>query len=669
MEYDLISTTQSTKYSNNINTNDLIYLFKHNPLLIKCIINKQIGIEFKYALLNQLTPQSVIDTLNFINLTRLNNKLDINLFSSDKSSNLFNFYLLKSSNDATASYNKSSKLDLKLINSTLDSNLFNILFGESIKSEQSPVLLIGSNDGYVYWYSLNNAECSKPLNDFILINASSPIIYIQSFRYNHSEKQLFDALFKSNLTSKDLKNDSMINDNCLFIITKSTRIYLFAYTTDYIYKSCILPHYIDKCIKYINSKKSYLIYSSLSDKNVYSIDLEHLLKDKPIKPILIKRNLLVKKFELISSDNSLFALIDSGRKVRLNVDQEDYEKNSYDGKNVDKHLIKSYLNKICTMSNKIVKSQMKLDKLNLALKQFNYLQQMKLNDSNLIFFEVEKRFTKSFCLEIKLTNKLVSLEDNLNHSSYFLYTLIHMTGLTSKNQSSNWISKSDNLTALKSNTNQIITFDLSNEIINCHQLPSKIAIYLVYDVNNFLSNSSNFNIDCFKNEENLNEFSICIANNSFGLVDYFENGNLITDSSKSNKQYCSSIAFNLMLNSINKLNYDDKFESIWTGLCLENVKSSDLKILMNSNCTNLNLNSNLMSNMNMSLNSANDYSKLAIYCTKIMNDSTFAQNIVNLIYLKNKFMLSLLNNVKSNPILSQDYSASLRVSFTEITYI
>ena len=90
---------------------------------------------------------------------------------------------------------------------------------------------------------------------------------------------------------------------------------------------------------------------------------------------------------------------------------------------------------------------------------------------------------------------------------------------------------------------------------------------------------------------------------------------------------------------------------------------------MNSNSKNLNLNSNLLSNMNMSLNSANDYSKLAIYCTKIMNDSTFGQNIVNLIYLKNKFMLSLLNNVKSNPILSQDYSASLRVSFIEITYI
>jgi hypothetical protein len=659
MEFDLISaSTQTTKNSKNINNNNnLIYLFKHHPLLIKCIINKQLEIEFRYVLVNQFTS-SLLDTANFSYLTRLNNKSDINLLSLDKSSSLFEFFLLKSSNDATTTSFNRSKVDPKLIRSTLDSNLFNILF-ESSKSE--PILLIGTNDGYVYWQNLNNIDSSKPLNDFILLNASSPIIYIQSFRYNHSEKQLFDALFKSNPTSKDGKNDSFINDNCLFIITKSTRIYLFAYTTDYIYKSSILPHYIDKCIKYIINKKSYLIYSNLSDKNVYSIDLEHLLKDKPIKPVIIKRNLLVKKFELITSDNSLFALTNSCKKIRLTIDQEDYGKNNNENKCVDKHLIKSYLNKICVMSNKIVKSQKQLDKLNLALKQFNYLQQIKMADSNMIYFEVEKKFTKSLCLEIKLTNKLASLEDNLNHSSYFLYTLIQMSGLTSKSKSLNWISKSDNLAALKSNMSQLIRFDLSNEILNSHQLPSRIAIYLIYDVNNFLSDSSN--LDCFKNEENLNEFSTCLHNYSFNLSDYFENGNLIIDSSKLNKQFSFSIAFSLIVNSLNKLNYNDRLESIWNGLCLDNLKSNDLKNFINSNNTsNLNLNSNILPNMNLNLNCCNDSSKLAIYCSKIMNDSTFAHNIVNLIYLKNKFLLSLLNNLKSRPKFSQDDSAFLRVS-------
>jgi hypothetical protein len=653
MEFDLITTTQISK--NTINNTDLIYLFKHNPLLIKCIVNKQI--EFKYALLNQLTPLQ-LDTVNFTYLTRLNNRADFNLFSSDKS-NLFTFYIFKSSNDSTSNFT-TSKLDLKLINSSLDSNLSSILF-ESSKSGQSPILLIGSNDGCVYWQNLNNIDCSKPLNDSILLNASSPIIYIQSFRYNHSEKQLFDALFRSNLTTNDVKNESLINDNCLFIITKSSRIYLFAYTTDYIYKSCILPHYIDKCIKYVNSKKSYLIYSNLSDKNVYSIDLEHFLKDKPIKPIIIKRNLLVKKFEFIPSDNSLFALANSGKKVKLKIDQEDYDNyNNNENKNIDKHLIKSYLNKICGMSNKIVKSQMKLDKLNLALKQLNYLQQIKFNDSNLVFFEVEIKFTKSYSLEFKLTNKLVSLEDNLNHSSYFLYTLIQMNGLTTNKQSSNWISKSDNLTALKPNMTQMITFDLSDEIVNNHQLPTKIVNYLVFDVNNFLTNLSNF--DCFKNEENFNEFSICLYNHSFDLSDYFENGNLIIDASKLNKQFSTSIAFNLIRNSLNRLNCEDKLEVIWNGFCFENLKSNDLKYLIDSNVSILNLNSSILPNINLNLNNNNNgCSKLAIHCSKILNDSTFAQNIANLIYLKNKYLLPLFKNVKSSLKISQDHSAFLRV--------
>ena len=52
--------------------------------------------------------------------------------------------------------------------------------------------------------------------------------------------------------------------------------------------------------------------------------------------------------------------------------------------------------------------------------------------------------------------------------------------------------------------------------------------------------------------------------------------------------------------------------------------------------------------MNLNLNCCNDSSKLAIYCSKIMNDSTFAHNIVNLIYLKNNFNFNLFTMIPYN---------------------
>ena len=263
----------------------LSFQFKCDPLVINCNI-KDKKVEFQYANYDKLNILSC-----FRDLCILNGENDASwnfeVCCSNKFDCLFNFYLINTNSILDSTKKKVNDLN------KLNSDLYRTLFGA--ENSSPPVLLIGCKDGCIYWKLFDESSTTN-LNENILLNASSPIIYINSFRFSDNLRRNFEAVF-NNVASKVKQNK---DDNCLFTLTKSGRLHLFAFDKEFFYKVLILPHYIKKCIKFKVKTKSkttayYLVYFTTSNQ-IYSIDLEYCLKDTHLDSKLVKKECNLRRF-------------------------------------------------------------------------------------------------------------------------------------------------------------------------------------------------------------------------------------------------------------------------------------------------------------------------------------------------------------------------------------
>jgi hypothetical protein len=289
----------------------LSFLFKCHPLVINCKVNEK-KVDFHYAIheISSLTLPNNFDYLCTLN-GHPNDAINLEVCSSSESDSLFNFYVVNKNDLLDSNLKKSN--DLNKLTSDLNSKLFG---GE--KSVQ-PVLLIGSYDGCIYWKSFDKMETTE-LNEKILLNASSPIVYISSFKFVNNLSRNFDAVFNDNKASKVKQNN---DDNCLFALTKSGRLHLYAFDKEYFYKVMILPHYIKRCIKFKARTQSkniiyYLVYSTVSN-SIYSINLECCFKDAVLQPKLLKNECNPRSFLIGNLLKILFSFVCHNLLTKLSI--------------------------------------------------------------------------------------------------------------------------------------------------------------------------------------------------------------------------------------------------------------------------------------------------------------------------------------------------------------
>lgn len=181
------------------------------------------------------------------------------LFSSASNSRLFCFHILNRSQNIATSKNKSIE------SSTLDASLWDHLF--PFADTKTPILLIGTHDGYLYWSSLATTRDSPPRPLDLLINTQlSAILDIGTFSSRAYEENPFDTTKKS--STINYKNN---NNNCLYIVSKSGKLYVYS-THDndddrqpnVSYKICILPHFIVSAVRHTIDTTDYLVYWTTS---------------------------------------------------------------------------------------------------------------------------------------------------------------------------------------------------------------------------------------------------------------------------------------------------------------------------------------------------------------------------------------------------------------------
>jgi hypothetical protein len=174
----------------------------------------------------------------------------IDIFSSASKSPLFIFHIVsRNAND--------------LLIARLDPNLFDKLF-----SRTELIVLIASNDGYLYWSPLLDDNSNKQIN--LLSNTLDPIVYINSFSYRSD----FDL------------------DNCLYVLTKSGKLCVYSYfkSSHLSYKISILSHFINSCVAFFDNQRSthYLVYST-SSHEIYIVRLFDCLKNSSMRSSLLRK--------------------------------------------------------------------------------------------------------------------------------------------------------------------------------------------------------------------------------------------------------------------------------------------------------------------------------------------------------------------------------------------
>lgn len=280
----------------------------------------------------------------------------------------------------------------------------------------------------------------------------------------------------------------------------------------------------------------------------------------------------------------------NGRKTRLHLEDSNSslpQEFKLETK-TDTTMVKNCIDKLCILSNKIVQAQLKLDKINLALKQINILQTIRMDKSYYnakSLFAIEKKFNYSQ-LEITILNKNAQLDDNFN-GSHLILTSIQMSKALFHSNSFYWTNKCEHFNAIKPNTKHVVNFDTASLIRN-NMFPLQLNIYLIFDLRNYLDfasgNQSTVNeqwlFEFDKRQENsLNEFAVCIFQSEFELNDFFNTSESDGISNRKNVEFSDfSLQFNMLMSCNHKLNLIKNLENIWNKVCFRdiNFKGSDL---------------------------------------------------------------------------------------------
>ena len=272
-----------------------------------------------------------------------------------------------------------------------------------------------------------------------------------------------------------------------------------------------------------------------------------------------------------------------GKNIQINLDESPSTPNDIKhDSHADKSAVKNCLDKLCQVSNQIVKTQLKLDKLNLALKQLNILQTIRLSNAKNVYFQVEKNFIKNVSLEIAITNRTAQLDNDFKRS-YLIISSIQLNKALFHTESFYWLSKCEQFCAIKPNSKHVVDFDLVEAMKNKF-FPFQINIYLIFDTQSYLDFSANtpnlnekFLFESNKRSENfLKEFSVCIYQSKFSLSDYFVNSSEnLQVSSEALEIHEFSMEFNLLMNCNKQLNASKNLDSLWARIGIQSISQDD----------------------------------------------------------------------------------------------
>jgi hypothetical protein len=275
--------------------------------------------------------------------------------------------------------------------------------------------------------------------------------------------------------------------------------------------------------------------------------------------------------------------LSSERKTRLNLEEpalNSLQEMKLDTKS-DTILVKNCIDKLCILSNKIVQAQLKIDKLNLTLKQLNILQTIRMNINSIKeknIFEIEKKFNCSQ-IEIIVTNKNAQLDDNFN-GSHLILTSIQMNKALFHANAFYWANKCENFNALKPNTKHITNFDIE-PLVKDNTFPLQVNVYLIFDTRNYLDFTPDSTDQLYsslneqhlfesekRQENNLSEFSVCIYQSQFDLGDFFNINELDTlNNRKCFELNQLTLQYHMVMTCNQKLNIIKNLENLWTKLC------------------------------------------------------------------------------------------------------
>ncbi|CAF0710759.1 unnamed protein product [Brachionus calyciflorus] len=622
--------------------NNLSLIFKSDQILINCIFQPE-SINFNYQI------QNIKSSINFkqeaykyLCSLKLNVNSNFEIFNNSKQSKI-SFALINKCENTTSTRNR-----------YLKSQFFDFLFSRSIEQINfCKVLLIGCPDGYVYWYPIvptENSKISTNLNNFILFNTASPILLIDTFKIKE-EKSPFDALIKSKSNETTNKNE----ENCLFAITKSGKFYSYHFKSEVSYKISILPHNIELCTKINHCKNDYLIYSNSSNE-IFAILLEDCFKATNLKPKFLDKKDYLRKINKSEKDNVLLINLSNGTSEELDLSNfltdklRENKSSNVESRLADVSTVKDYLTKLTVKSNEIVSYQVKIDKLNLTLKQLNILQNIRFNTNENNYFEIKKKKNTDGRLNLKILNKNAFLEDNTD--CYYLLSCLRFERFDSDlSNSFLWTSYLEPFRACKINMEQYLNFNFSR-FSSSNMYPSRIKLYLIFDIVNFLNRNKSLNQnwnfdDYFQYENTIGEFSVPIYEDEFKLMDFMVSLISLKDSFKVKSS--PSILLNILTNKKEMSERLNKLGKIWKSISVEGLVKNDIPLINH-------LKENLIGQEKLSRNflfsdlgfnfEIKKVQDVLTYSLKMeLQDSlgvfsgNYVQNFANLIFCKNNFIL------------------------------
>lgn len=255
------------------------YFFKCSHIFINCVF-KENFLEFGY--LENFPKNDKFHPLCHLELDVISN---IEIFDSNSGNN-FQFLLICSNNS---------------LENSLESEFFDLLFHSPEKIDK--VVIISPADGYVYWcpiFSFNRANFPTKLNNCILFNTDAKAILIETFK--HSLDNPLDLLITANSKSGKFKK----NHNCLLVVTKHGKIFIYLYQSKIVYKVSILAHCLNFCLKFKFSKKEYLIYCT--DLNeIYAVLLQDAINNpSPKSSFLTKSKSIINLKSILTYKKKIF---------------------------------------------------------------------------------------------------------------------------------------------------------------------------------------------------------------------------------------------------------------------------------------------------------------------------------------------------------------------------
>lgn len=247
--------------------------FKCSHFFINCIFRQNI-LEFRYSFQNFAKS----DKFHHLCHLELDANSNIEIFDSKSGTN-FQFLLISNNNS---------------LENSLETELFDLLFNHSANFDK--VVIISPSDGYVYWYPIFSSSpkpntFSNNLNDFILFNTNAKVILIETYKHNSLANPL-DTLIKAK--SEKLKKDH----NCLLVVTKNGKIFIYLYQSKIIQKVSVLAHCLIFCLKFKFSKNEYLIYSTNLNE-IYAVLLEDAVNSQNPKSIFLTKSKSIKNLTSI----------------------------------------------------------------------------------------------------------------------------------------------------------------------------------------------------------------------------------------------------------------------------------------------------------------------------------------------------------------------------------